>query len=86
MAQEFQIRLDAKLDRMLCLLGALAVRGLSQTEKIETLSRFGFAPKEIAKTLGTTPNTVRVALVGIRRAEKQGRRRPAANREEQDHE
>jgi DNA-directed RNA polymerase specialized sigma24 family protein len=56
------------------LLGMIAVKGLPQTQQIAILSRAGFSPKEIAEVLGTTANTVRVALVGIRKAEKQGKR------------
>jgi DNA-binding CsgD family transcriptional regulator len=71
MPQEFDIRLEGKLDRMLRLLGLIAVRGLSQMQQIAILSRMGFSPKEIAEMAGTTPNTVRVALVSIRKIEKE---------------
>jgi hypothetical protein len=74
MAQEFDVRLEEKLDRMLRMLGFIAVKGLSQTQQIATLSRVGFLPRDIADVLGTTANTVRVALVSIRRAAKHGRR------------
>ena len=57
-----------KLDQMLKLLGMMAVKGLSQTEQIATLSRIGLSPKDIAAVLGTTGNTVRVSLVSIRKA------------------
>lgn len=56
------------------LLGIIAVRDLSQTQQIAILNRVGFSPKEIADVVGTTPNTVRVALVSIRKAEKLGKR------------
>jgi DNA-directed RNA polymerase specialized sigma24 family protein len=56
------------------LLGIMAVRELPQTQQVAILNRVGFAPKEIAELLGTTANTVRVALFGIRKAEKQGKR------------
>jgi DNA-binding CsgD family transcriptional regulator len=82
MAREFDVRVDEKLDRILRLLGMIAVKGLSQTEQIAILSRVGFLPKDIADVLGTTANTVRVALVGIRRAAKHGRRRITLPREE----
>jgi DNA-binding CsgD family transcriptional regulator len=48
---------------------------LSQTEQIASLSRIGFSPKDIADVLGTTANTVRVALVSIRKAGRVKRRR-----------
>jgi DNA-binding CsgD family transcriptional regulator len=60
----------------------IAVKGLSQTEQIATLSRSGFSPKEIAEVLGTTANTVRVALVGIRKTGRLKKRRTSLAREE----
>lgn len=82
MAQELRVRVEEKLDRILRLLGVIAVKGLTQSEQIATLSNLGFAPKEIAIVLGTTPNTVRVTLVGIRRAAKYGKKRSGLAREE----
>ena len=64
-----------KLDRVLRLLAVIAVKGMSQTDQIAILDRVGFAPKEIAEIVGTTSNTVRVGLVGIRRAAAQGKRK-----------
>jgi DNA-binding CsgD family transcriptional regulator len=75
MPKEPGIEVSEKLDRVLRLLAMVAVRGLSQTEQIATLSRVGFSPKEIADVLGTTANTVRVALVGIRKAGRIKKRR-----------
>ena len=72
---EGAVELNRKLDRVLHLLAILAVRGLGQAEQIAALNRAGFAPKEIAGVVGTTSNTVRVTLVGIRRAEALGGRR-----------
>jgi DNA-binding NarL/FixJ family response regulator len=46
--------------------------GSSQTKHIEKLSTFGFQPKDIAEILGTTANTVNVALSRIRKAAKTG--------------
>lgn len=56
------------------LLGVIAVKGLPQVQQIAVLSRVGLSPKVIAELLGTTANTVRVALVGIRKGEKSGKR------------
>jgi len=64
-----------RLDRALRLLAMLAVRDFPQREQIAVLDRVGFEPREIAEILGTTSNTVRVTLVGIRRAGVQGRRK-----------
>jgi len=60
------------------LLGMLVVKGipskeLSQVHQIAVLNRAGLPPKEIAEIVGTTANTVRVALVTIRKSEKSGR-------------
>ncbi len=74
MDQEFEMKLGEKLDRVVRLLGVIAVRGLPQLQQIATLSRIGFSPKEIAEVAGTTPNTVRVALVSIRKVEKENKR------------
>lgn len=41
--------------------------GDSQTKQIGKLDSIGFKPKEIAGILGTTPNTVNVALNRIRK-------------------
>ena len=75
MAEQNEIQVEKKIDRVLQLLGMVAVKGLSQTDQIATLSRVGFSPKEIASVLGTTANTVRVALVSIRRAGRQKKKR-----------
>ncbi len=83
MAQEIEIQVEKKLDRVLRLLGMMAVRGLSQTDQIATLSRVGFSPKEIASALGTTANTVRVTLVGIRRAGRQKKKRTVLRKQEE---
>jgi DNA-directed RNA polymerase specialized sigma24 family protein len=82
MRQEFEVRLEEKLDRALLLLGMVAVKGLPQLQQIAILSRTGFSPKEIADIVGTTPNTVRVALVSIRRIEKERKRPMRFPREE----
>ena len=82
MAKQFEDLINEKLDRMLRLLGMFAVKGLSQREQISALSRAGFAPKDIAELLGTTANTVRVALVSIRKTERFGRGRAGTSRKE----
>ena len=52
---------------------ALSEGDQTQRDAIALLSNAGLEPREIASTLGTTPNTVSVALVQLR---KQGRVRP----------
>lgn len=43
------------------------VAGSNQTNQISKLSSIGFQPKEIAEILGTTSNTVNVALNRLRK-------------------
>jgi DNA-binding CsgD family transcriptional regulator len=59
-----------QLRRVVRLLSVLALRGLTQRERILTLSSAGFQPKEIAELIGTTPNTVSVCLTQLRRASR----------------
>ena len=83
MEEDGKVELGAKLDRMLSLLAIIAIKDMPQVAQIATLSRAGFPPKEIAAIVGTTPNTVRVTLVGIRRTERgRGKRSSASAREE----
>jgi DNA-binding CsgD family transcriptional regulator len=82
MGQDGDVGLSDRMDRMLRLVGIIAVNGLSQTEQIATLSRCGFSPKEIADVVGTTANTVRVALVSIRRAGRHKKRRTSSAQQE----
>jgi|YelNatPaOPRAMG01_1025707.scaffolds.fasta_scaffold45976_2 DNA-directed RNA polymerase specialized sigma24 family protein len=63
--------ITSKMDLIVRLLALNIVKDLKvQKDKIITLSSFGFGPSEIAKLLGTTPNTVSVALSGIKKKTK----------------
>jgi len=64
-----------ELKRIVRLLAVVATQGQKQKGQIASLWRAGFEPKEIAELLGTTSNTVRVALVGIRKETKRGKSR-----------
>ena len=60
--------LAAKLDTLIRLQAHVAVAGLSsQKEKILFLGRVGLSAREIAEVLGTTTNTVSVALSNARK-------------------
>jgi DNA-binding NarL/FixJ family response regulator len=60
-----------KMDLIVRLLAINLVKDLNvQKDKIIALSSFGLGPSEIAKLLGTTPNTVNVALSAIRKKAK----------------
>lgn len=50
------------LKEIVALLAVQVKRGVSQTTLIGELSDTGFQPKRIAEIVGTTSNTVRVAL------------------------
>jgi len=71
MAKQQELKCDEISMR---LLGVIAVKGLPQVQQIAVLSRVGLPPKVIAELLGTSANAVRVALFGIRKAEKSGKR------------
>lgn len=49
------------------LMAVTSLKELTQRERIELLAMAGFAPREIADLLGTTPNTVSVALSKMKR-------------------
>ena len=59
-----------RLDKAIRLLAMSVTSDKKQNEKIELLSNSGLKPKEIANILGTTGNTVRVALAHIRKKSK----------------
>lgn len=77
-----------ELQRISRLLVLIAMKDQSQQkDQIAALSRVGLEPKEIADLLGTTPNTVRVALVDIRKkakTEKGKIRKPSKKAESND--
>lgn len=54
--------LSNTLKELAMLLSVYIKRGVSQATLIKELSEAGFQPKRIAELIGTTPNTVRVAL------------------------
>jgi len=56
-----------KLDLLIQLLALNLVSEKKQQSQIMLLSKVGMQPKEIAKLLDTTPNTVRVTLSRIRK-------------------
>ncbi len=64
-----------KLEQILRLLAVMATKGLKQRDQIAILDQAGLPPKNIAALVGTSSNTVRVELVSLRRANRQGKRR-----------
>ena len=62
-----------ELQKISRLMAVTSLRELTQRERIELLGTAGFPPREIADLLGTTPNTVSVALSKMKR---RGKTRP----------
>jgi DNA-binding CsgD family transcriptional regulator len=60
--QEIGKQIVRRLDAIVGLLVHSVTAEKTQAEKIQALSAAGFQPKEIARIIGTTPNTVRVAM------------------------
>lgn len=58
------------LKEIVVLLFIQAKRGMSQTTIIKELSEAGMQPKRIAEIVGTTPNTVRVAIHHLKKSLK----------------
>lgn len=50
------------LEEIVALLTIQVKRGVSQSVLIKEMSKTGLQPKRISELVGTTPNTVRVAL------------------------
>ncbi len=67
MTQSNDERILMKLDQLLQIFTISATKDLKQPDQIDLLNRIGFPPKEIAKLLGTTSNTVSVTLSGLRK-------------------
>jgi len=69
MAKSVEQLVLTKLDQLLRVLTISVTKGLKQTEQIALLDRIGLKPKEIAELLGTSSNTVSVALSNLRKTE-----------------
>ncbi len=65
-----------KLDTLIRLTAIGLFGDKTQREKIELLSSAGLQPKDIADLLGTTANTVNVALSGIRKKQRKKKAGP----------
>jgi hypothetical protein len=62
-----------RLDTLIRLQAALAMQSMgTQKAKIVFLHGAGIKPRDIAGLLGTTPNTVNVALANHKKAKKAG--------------
>ena len=65
--------LVSKLDAIIKLMVFRMTEGKKQVEQIRLLAKAGFGPKAIAEAVGTTSNTVRVALVNLKKQKARGR-------------
>lgn len=79
MPKTFEDLVSAKLDKLLRVVTAGVTKGMKQGDQIALLERIGFSPTEIADLLGTTRNTVNVALSNLRKG-KQKRSKGARTR------
>jgi DNA-directed RNA polymerase specialized sigma24 family protein len=77
--------ITSKMDLVVRLLALNIVKDLKvQKDKIIALSSFGFGPSEIAKLLGTTSNTVNVALSEMRKMAKKNKQTAETSQTESD--
>lgn len=70
MPKTFEDLVLKKLDVLVRVVTASVTKGMKQGEQIALLDNLGFPPKEIANLLGTTSNTVNVALSRLRKGKE----------------
>lgn len=61
---------EDKLEMLIRLTAIALVDGKKQRDQVRLLSLAGMSPKGIAELIGTTPNTVNVALTNLRKANR----------------
>ena len=61
---------DPRMEVLIKLTAVSLANGKSQRDQIRLLTIAGMGPKDIADLIGTTPNTVNVALSNLRKAKK----------------
>ena len=67
MDKNFEREILKKFDTIIKLLTISSLKDEKQVEKIKILSGAGLSPKDIADSLGTSPNTVSVALSKLKK-------------------
>jgi DNA-binding NarL/FixJ family response regulator len=75
--------LKEPLERIAKILAGLLLRDIEegdQKQKVKRLKQCGFENTEIAKMLGTTPNTVGVAVHSLKKKKKKTKARPRKNK------
>jgi len=71
-------RIEEALERMAKILAGILLKDIQegdQRQKIARLRQCGFENTEIANMLGTTPNTVAVAVHGLKKGKKKRARK-----------
>ena len=71
-------RIEKALERMAKILAGILLKDIQegdQRQKIARLRQCGFENTEIANMLGTTPNTVAVAVHGLKKGKKKRARK-----------
>jgi DNA-directed RNA polymerase specialized sigma24 family protein len=61
------VEMLSRLDQIFKLLAVAVTKDMKQRDRIALFDTVGLSPKQIAELLGTSSNTVRVELVGIRK-------------------
>jgi len=75
MAKTFEEQVLAKLDYLLRVHTIRVTKVMKQNEQTALLNRAGLPPQQIADWLGTTGNTVNVALTNLRKSgQKKGKK------------
>ena len=70
MSTDNSTELVRKIDTLTRLVAISVVNGKKQREQVRLLSLAGMAPSDIAALLGTTSNTVNVALSALRKEKR----------------
>jgi DNA-binding CsgD family transcriptional regulator len=70
MEEKYYKELSEKLDTIIKLLAMQSLGDKTGREAISLLANIGFQPRDIATMIGTTPNTVSVALSEMKKKRK----------------
>lgn len=69
MSENLLVEIDAKIETLIRIQALLSVQNMDkQKDRILFLNSAGIRPKDIASILGTTPNTVNVAIARDKKA------------------
>jgi CRP-like cAMP-binding protein len=74
MTESVNNEISQRLDLLIRLTAVSILSGKQQKEQVELLGRAGLAAKDIASLVGTTRNTVSVALSRMKKATGKGKK------------